>query len=194
MASFDRRGRVVVYAVAMQMLGLAIGPSLAASVIEEGYLRERQPARRRAVHRQRHLDPAAGARRRRGVCARLQAAESWSGGRLSDKVAIVTGGGQGIGRGISQRSLRPRRARDDRDAHREHGRTALDEITRQRQAAPRSASRDVGKLAGSQRVVAETLCGVRSRRHPRAQRGLVSRRSGRGLLARPISRPCSPST
>jgi len=37
MASFDRRGRVVVYAVAMQMLGLAIGPSLAASVIEEGY-------------------------------------------------------------------------------------------------------------------------------------------------------------
>jgi hypothetical protein len=36
MASFDRRGRVVVYAVAMQMLGLAAGPSLAASVIEEG--------------------------------------------------------------------------------------------------------------------------------------------------------------
>jgi predicted MFS family arabinose efflux permease len=36
MASFDRRGRVVVNAVAMQMLGLAIGPSLAASVIEEG--------------------------------------------------------------------------------------------------------------------------------------------------------------
>lgn len=36
MASFDRRGRVVVYAVAMQMVGLAIGPSLAASVIERG--------------------------------------------------------------------------------------------------------------------------------------------------------------
>ena len=36
MASFDRRGRVVVYAVAMQMLGLAAGPSLAASVIREG--------------------------------------------------------------------------------------------------------------------------------------------------------------
>jgi predicted MFS family arabinose efflux permease len=36
MASFDRRGRVVVYAVAMQMLGLAVGPSLAAAVIEEG--------------------------------------------------------------------------------------------------------------------------------------------------------------
>jgi len=33
MASFDRRGRVVVYAVALQMLGLAIGPALAASVI-----------------------------------------------------------------------------------------------------------------------------------------------------------------
>lgn len=36
MASFDRRGRVVVYAVAMQMIGLAIGPFLAASVIEKG--------------------------------------------------------------------------------------------------------------------------------------------------------------
>jgi MFS family permease len=36
MASFDRRGRVVVYAVAMQMVGLAFGPGLAASVIEEG--------------------------------------------------------------------------------------------------------------------------------------------------------------
>ena len=36
MASFDRHGRVVVYAVAMQMLGLAVGPSLAASVIREG--------------------------------------------------------------------------------------------------------------------------------------------------------------
>ena len=33
MASFDRRGRVVVYAVALQMLGLAVGPALAASVI-----------------------------------------------------------------------------------------------------------------------------------------------------------------
>ena len=36
MASFDRRGRVVVYAVAMQMVGLAIGPGLAAAVISEG--------------------------------------------------------------------------------------------------------------------------------------------------------------
>lgn len=36
MASFDRRGRVVVYAVAMQMIGLAIGPGLAASVISKG--------------------------------------------------------------------------------------------------------------------------------------------------------------
>jgi hypothetical protein len=33
MASFDRSGRVVVYAVALQMLGLAVGPALAASVI-----------------------------------------------------------------------------------------------------------------------------------------------------------------
>jgi hypothetical protein len=36
MASFDRRGRVVVYAVAMQMIGLAVGPGLAASFIGEG--------------------------------------------------------------------------------------------------------------------------------------------------------------
>jgi hypothetical protein len=36
MASFDRRGRVVVYAVAMQMIGLAIGPGLAATVIDAG--------------------------------------------------------------------------------------------------------------------------------------------------------------
>ncbi len=36
MASFDRRGRVVVYAVAMQMAGLAIGPSLAAYAIRGG--------------------------------------------------------------------------------------------------------------------------------------------------------------
>lgn len=33
MASFDRGGRLVVHAVAMQMLGLAIGPALAATVI-----------------------------------------------------------------------------------------------------------------------------------------------------------------
>jgi len=36
MASFDRRGRIVVYAVAMQMVGLAVGPMLAAAVISEG--------------------------------------------------------------------------------------------------------------------------------------------------------------
>jgi predicted MFS family arabinose efflux permease len=36
MASFDQHGRVVVHAVAMQMLGLAIGPYLAATVITEG--------------------------------------------------------------------------------------------------------------------------------------------------------------
>jgi predicted MFS family arabinose efflux permease len=37
MASFDRRGRVVVYAVAMQMLGLAVGPALAATVISPSH-------------------------------------------------------------------------------------------------------------------------------------------------------------
>jgi len=36
MASFDQHGRVVVHAVAMQMLGLAVGPYLAATVITEG--------------------------------------------------------------------------------------------------------------------------------------------------------------
>jgi len=36
MASFDRHGRVVIYAVAAQMLGLAIGPALAAGLIREG--------------------------------------------------------------------------------------------------------------------------------------------------------------
>ncbi len=39
MASFDRRGRVVVYAVAMQMAGLAIGPGLAAAAIGGGSLK-----------------------------------------------------------------------------------------------------------------------------------------------------------
>ncbi len=38
MASFDRRGRVVVYAVAAQMCGLAFGPFLAATVIGNGNL------------------------------------------------------------------------------------------------------------------------------------------------------------
>ena len=36
MASFDRHGRVVVYAVAAQMLGLAVGPAFAASLLTEG--------------------------------------------------------------------------------------------------------------------------------------------------------------
>ncbi len=38
MADFDRRGRVVVYAVAMQMVGLAFGPGLAASLLGDGSL------------------------------------------------------------------------------------------------------------------------------------------------------------
>jgi predicted MFS family arabinose efflux permease len=36
MASFDKHGRVVVYAVAAQMLGLAVGPAFAASLLSEG--------------------------------------------------------------------------------------------------------------------------------------------------------------
>jgi len=39
MASFDRHGRVVMYAVAAQMIGLAIGPALAASSISPGHYR-----------------------------------------------------------------------------------------------------------------------------------------------------------
>ena len=36
MASFDRNGRVVVYAVAAQMLGLAVGSAFAASLLRDG--------------------------------------------------------------------------------------------------------------------------------------------------------------
>jgi predicted MFS family arabinose efflux permease len=36
MASFDRHGRVVVYAVAAQMLGLAVGPAFAATILGDG--------------------------------------------------------------------------------------------------------------------------------------------------------------
>jgi hypothetical protein len=36
MASFDKQGRVVVYAVAAQMLGLAVGPAFAASLLGDG--------------------------------------------------------------------------------------------------------------------------------------------------------------
>ncbi len=36
MASFDRHGRVVIYAVAAQMLGLAVGPAFAAALLGDG--------------------------------------------------------------------------------------------------------------------------------------------------------------
>lgn len=36
MASFDQHGRVVVYAIAAQMLGLAVGPAFAASLLDDG--------------------------------------------------------------------------------------------------------------------------------------------------------------
>lgn len=36
MSSFDRAGRVVVHAVALQMIGLALGPALAATVLAQG--------------------------------------------------------------------------------------------------------------------------------------------------------------
>lgn len=36
MASFDRRGRVVVHAVAAQMVGLAVGPGIAATIVDGG--------------------------------------------------------------------------------------------------------------------------------------------------------------
>jgi hypothetical protein len=35
MASFDRSGSVVIYAVAMQMTGLAVGPAIGAYIVAE---------------------------------------------------------------------------------------------------------------------------------------------------------------
>jgi MFS family permease len=36
-ASFDRSGRVVVYAAALQTIGMAVGPAIGASLITEGH-------------------------------------------------------------------------------------------------------------------------------------------------------------
>jgi 3-oxoacyl-[acyl-carrier protein] reductase len=79
-----------------------------------------------------------------------------SGGRLRDKVAIVTGGGQGIGRGIS-RVFAAEGARVMIATRTErHGRATLDEITGSGGKAALCVA-DVGELADTQRVVAETL-------------------------------------
>ena len=79
-----------------------------------------------------------------------------SGGRLRDKVAIVTGGGQGIGRGICKVFAAEGARVMIATRTEKHGRTALDEITASGGRAALCVA-DVGELADTQRVVAETL-------------------------------------
>jgi 3-oxoacyl-[acyl-carrier protein] reductase len=77
-------------------------------------------------------------------------------GRLQDKVALVTGGGQGIGRGIS-RVFAAEGARVMIATRTEkHGRSAVDEIKKAGGIAKLSVA-DVGTVEDTQRVVAETL-------------------------------------
>src|SRR5690242_15962062 len=77
-------------------------------------------------------------------------------GRLQDRVAIVTGGGQGIGRGIA-RVFAAEGARVMIATRTEkHGRTAVDEITAAGGKAALSLV-DIGELADAQRVVEETV-------------------------------------
>ena len=77
-------------------------------------------------------------------------------GRLQDKVALVTGGGQGIGRGIS-RVFAAEGARVMIATRTEkHGRSAVEEITHAGGTAKLSVA-DVGTVEDTQRVVAETL-------------------------------------
>jgi 3-oxoacyl-[acyl-carrier protein] reductase len=76
--------------------------------------------------------------------------------RLRDKVAIVTGGGQGIGRGICKVFAAEGARVMIATRTEKHGRTALDEITANGGRAALCVA-DVGELADTQRVVAETL-------------------------------------
>lgn len=79
-----------------------------------------------------------------------------SAGRLQRKVAIVTGGGQGIGRGIA-RLFAAEGARVMIATRTEsHGRSAVEEIARAGGEA-RLCLVDVAKLEDTQRIVAETL-------------------------------------
>jgi len=77
-------------------------------------------------------------------------------GRIQDKVAIVTGGGQGIGRGIARVFAAEGAKVLIATRTEKHGRAALDEITRAGGTAKLCVA-DVGTVEESQRVVSETL-------------------------------------
>src|SRR5688572_20293997 len=77
-------------------------------------------------------------------------------GRLRDKVAIVTGGGQGIGRGIARVFAAAGASVMIATRTEKHGGAALDEIAAAGGKAALSIV-DIGELADAQRAVAETV-------------------------------------